>query len=362
MKILVIGGGLFGCSVAIELARNKSFQVTIVEKEFDIMMNASKVNHNRLHLGYHYLRSIPTAVQSIEGLLSFMFNYGEAVITQFPNYYAIAKKGSKTSADEFIGFCHEVGIGYDDEFPDASIMNREKIEASFKVPEPIFDYDRLKSSVKKSIGRNKIELRLNTHVKKLEKKQFGFSLELNGKVEEFDVVVNSTYVNVNYFTKALNLPEEKLLFEDVVIPFFLYPSNKFGLTIMDGEFCSVMPKGSNQNEFLLYHVKYSVLDHCFGYSNQLNQNDNIEEYIRLIYEKSSEFYPFLKKVNNFGRWRTIRTVHENNSDARVTELFSFDELDNYFVILSGKISTCMQVALRLRHILEGKESKKGFKI
>ena len=34
---------------------------------------------------------------------------------------------------------------------------------------------------------------------------------------------------------------------------------KLGLTIMDGSFCSVMPKGNNKNEFLLYHPKYSVV-------------------------------------------------------------------------------------------------------
>ena len=34
---------------------------------------------------------------------------------------------------------------------------------------------------------------------------------------------------------------------------------KIGLTIMDGPFCSVMPKGNNKNEFLLYHPKYSVV-------------------------------------------------------------------------------------------------------
>ena len=73
MKVLVIGAGLFGSSVAAILA-DKNVNIDLVEAEDDIMKLASRVNHNRIHLGYHYLRSIDTAEQSIEGLLSFLFH------------------------------------------------------------------------------------------------------------------------------------------------------------------------------------------------------------------------------------------------------------------------------------------------
>ena len=101
MKILVIGGGLFGSSVASILA-GKNVKIDLAEAEDDIMKMASRVNDNRIHLGYHYLRSIATAEQSIEGLLSFLFHFGDAVVYQFPNYYAIAKEGSKTDVNTVI--------------------------------------------------------------------------------------------------------------------------------------------------------------------------------------------------------------------------------------------------------------------
>ena len=34
---------------------------------------------------------------------------------------------------------------------------------------------------------------------------------------------------------------------------------KIGITIMDGDFCSILPKGFDKNTFLLYHVKNSVI-------------------------------------------------------------------------------------------------------
>src|SRR5688500_7393448 len=143
MRVIVIGSGLFGCCCAVELSR-AGFKVDLVDRDKDIMMQASRVNHNRIHLGYHYLRSVETAEQRIEGLLSYLINYGHAVENQFSNYYAIAKDGSKTTPEEFLNFCSKVGIGYDYEYPEAHLLNRDMLSACFKVPEPVFDYAELK--------------------------------------------------------------------------------------------------------------------------------------------------------------------------------------------------------------------------
>ncbi len=363
VKILIIGSGLFGCSAALECAKDKSYQIDLIDKENDIMLHASRCNHNRLHLGYHYLRSMSTAVQSIEGLLSFMFNYGNAAIYQFPNYYAIAKDGSKTSVKEFIDFCDQVGIGYDEEYPDPHILDPQNIASCFRVPEPIFDYTLLKDIVKERIHiESNINLRLNANCQVVKNNGRIFYVLINEKWEEYDIVVNVSYNNTNVFNDQLGIKGNRLLFEEVIIPYFLFPAGKFGLTIMDGEFCSIMPKGANKNEFLLYHVRNSVLQNHYGYDNQITYTKNLDNPIKRIYEDSAIFYPFLKEVMPFGFWQTIRTVHENKEDARVTELFSFNELDNYYVILSGKIPTCMQVALHLRHMIQGKTPKRRFKI
>ena len=55
--VVVIGGGIFGSCTAIELAKN-GINVTLVEKNTQIMQGASLNNQNRLHLGYHYPRDL----------------------------------------------------------------------------------------------------------------------------------------------------------------------------------------------------------------------------------------------------------------------------------------------------------------
>ena len=80
MDILVIGAGIFGCTIASKLS-DYNHNVVLIDVENDIMKKASKVNHNRIHFGYHYPRSTETAKQCIDSLPSFLLEYGESVIS-----------------------------------------------------------------------------------------------------------------------------------------------------------------------------------------------------------------------------------------------------------------------------------------
>ncbi len=360
MNILIIGAGLFGCCTAIELAK-AGFKIDMIDSDDDIMNQASRVNHNRIHLGYHYLRSVETAEQSIEGLLSFMFNYGNAVENQFDNYYAIAKENSKTTPEEFLNFCSKIGIGYDYEYPDKKLLDRNMLGDCFKVPEPVFDFFLLKKMVKENLVKSKVNILLKTTLTGLKKENTQYIATYNGTSKEYQVVINASYAHFNTINTLLDIPLKKLLYEKVVIPEFKYKSAAFGLTIMDGPFCSVMPKGKQENEFLLYHVKYSVIEskltQAFPDFKMRTENSHLD-----IYRNAKLFMPFLGEVSMNGFKETIRVVHENDDDARVTELYKYNGFANYFAILSGKITTCVQVALEIKHLLQGKNLVKRVKI
>jgi FAD dependent oxidoreductase len=362
MKILVIGAGLFGCSAAFVLAES-NYSVDLVEEESDIMLKASYVNHNRIHLGYHYLRSIETAEQSIEGLLSFLFYYGDSVIYQFPNFYGIASIGSKSTPQQFLDFCNNVGIGYEEDYPDKLMLNREKVDACFKVPEPVWDYPSLKATVIKNMERSKVNLFLKTKCEHIKiHNDHPFEVTLNGEIKHYDVVINATYANLNKVNSMLGIKNKMLLYEDVVIPVFNYHSSPVGLTIMDGPFCSIMPHGKVANEFLLYNVKESVLrskHDIFKPDFEIQENNFSED---KIYEASVDFMPFLKNVTHNYCTRTVRTVFENSDDARLSEVSTYSGVKNYYSILSGKVTTCMQVALEIKHAIQGKKNAKRFKI
>jgi hypothetical protein len=361
MQILVIGGGLFGCCAAIELAR-AGFKVDLIDRSNDIMLHASRVNHNRIHLGYHYLRSIETAEQSIEGLLSFLFNYGHAVENQFPNYYAIAKEGSRTTPDEFLNFCSKVGIGYDYEYPQEHLLDKTSLNACFKVPEPVFDYSVLKKQVGDNLKKSGVNMILNAELTSLSKAADGtFHVNYGGQQKVYGAVVNASYASFNNINAMLGIPLKKLLYEQVVIPEFRYSHAQFGLTVMDGPFCSVMPKGKDRDSFLLYHVKQSVFENSLTHTLPEFSPKSDKE-VDEIYRQSTLFMPFLREVKRVTHNEVTRVVHRNSDDARLTELYIYPEHRNYFAVLSGKITTCIQVALEIKHILQGRRADKRFRI
>ncbi|TAH09090.1 MAG: FAD-binding oxidoreductase [Sphingobacteriia bacterium] len=349
MRVLVIGGGMFGSCAAIVLSE-AGYKVDLVEREKELMTQASYVNHNRIHLGYHYLRSIETAEQSMEGLLSFMYHFGNSVVSQFPNYYAIAKDGSKTTTEQFTQFCDKVAIEYDEGYPDKSYLNPLLLDSCFKVPEPVFDFSSIKSTIQKRlVACNILFNTLCTGLNKLHSGLFEAKFNHETSIHHYDIVINATYAGYNSINHLLGLPLKKLLYEYVSIPQFKLNIDPIGLTIMDGPFCSIMPNGKNKNEFLLYSVDHSIIDknlslNCPNFTF-INKED-------IIYKESTHYLPFLTKVKRNGMNSTIRTVYENSDDARLTELFTYDDVPNYFSILSGKVTTCWQVALDIKHIVQ----------
>ena len=102
-KISIIGGGIFEFKIFKNLTKKK-LDLTLIEKEKDILNGATTNNLNRIHKGYHYPRDIETVNQSKLGYKLFKKNYPKAVLKNFKNYYCISNEG-KVSFDNYLKFC-----------------------------------------------------------------------------------------------------------------------------------------------------------------------------------------------------------------------------------------------------------------
>jgi hypothetical protein len=342
MKIIVIGAGIFGITTALTLSKN-GYDVTLVECENDIMTKASKCNHNRLHFGFHYPRSVKTAKQSLDGYDIFYNNFSNSISTNFPNYYLIEKNG-KVSGDEFKLFCDELYIHYEESSPNNIDVNMNNISLSTITNEPIFDFESIKSDLNNRLINSNVKLILNHKITNI------------SKLNDFDIIINTTYRNINKINGLFNIEPIKLKLQDVIVPIFKMKSDKIGLTIMDGEYCSIMPKGFEENTFLLYHVKHSVLKQIEGYiipDDWINNDSNyINDKINDIYESSITYYPFLKDCEKISYWRTIRALPINDDDERLSTL-TINNVDDKKIItlLSGKITTCWLMSEKILKIL-----------
>jgi hypothetical protein len=329
-KIAIVGAGIFGCSIALELEK-EGYEVVLFEIENDIMLKASKNNHNRIHYGYHYPRSLETTRQSLDGLLSFVANYSEAILYGFKNYYSIAKENSLTNPSQFEHFCKEAGIGFKNEYPSNEIMNPNKIAESYLVEEPIYDWTKLQDIVKKKLDNSKVQVK--------------YSTDFTNSEESFDFVINCTYSNLNEINKFMNVEEQKFHMQDVIIPIFKSDIDKIGLTVMDGPFCSIMPKGFEKNTFLLYHAKYSILEEVA--SDVLKNNSDIVSCQEILIKDATEYFPFLSKSKFDGFWRTNRAIPITNNDQRLSEIITYKDNPNYITIFSGKITTAVKIAKQI---------------
>lgn len=348
MRVCVIGAGLFGCMTALKLAEQGYF-VDLIEQSSDILQGASKHNQNRIHFGYHYPRSIKTTTDSLIGFESFRKVFNPS-IEYFDNYYAIANEGSKSTPEDFEAFCNNMNIWLKQEYPDDYLLNKKEIAKCYKVNEPIFNYGRMKAIVKYLLANSNVDLHLNTIISDIrdnDQTYHRFVVTTNRFSYCYRILINTTYSNINCINKMLNLPLRTYLFEDVVIPKFHYEHKPFGITIMDGPFCSVLPYGGNDNQFLLSHVKYSVFSHKF----RKQETKPVDLNINCIFDASSKFMPFLKTCKPHNTYHCRKIIWENKDDSRQSIIYN--DLPNYYSVLSGKVTTCIDVANNLVGRIKG---------
>ena len=101
MRIRVLGGGWYGCHVALGLIR-EGHHVEVHEKADRLFSGASGANPARLHLGFHYPRSHATRALSQANYNGFMEVYGDFTRGIPVNIYAIANDHSLVDFGNYV--------------------------------------------------------------------------------------------------------------------------------------------------------------------------------------------------------------------------------------------------------------------
>jgi hypothetical protein len=340
-KVAVVGAGIFGVTSALKL--DGDFDVTLFEKNNDILQNASSINQYRLHRGYHYPRSIETAVSAKHGTQTFLKEYPCEL--ESPNqYYAIASFGSKVTSDDYESFMNSVGLDYEE--VESDLLVDTSIEKLYKVNEGLFDPYKLYDLCNKKLN--------NSEIIRLTNCEFTKDSE-----SEFDYIVNAAYANVNQISDN----KRKYQFELCEKPLIKLPDEYkgVGIIIMDGPFTCIDPYSDTD-----YHIVGNVV-HAIHHSNVgeypeipmklkdlLNKgvikNPKITKWSKFKHTLS-QFFTNIDEVEHIGSMYTIRTVLSNRDydDARPSIVDK--ESKSKYLIFSGKISTAVDAADELHNYI-----------
>ncbi len=340
VRVAVVGGGIFGVTAAVRLAR-AGYPVDLIERSRDLLMAASGINQFRLHRGYHYPRSPETSTSCQEAEAGFLEEYGKALVGGITHYYAIAKEGSLVSAEDYLAFCERQRLEYEVAWPD--ILRRETVELCLKVREELIDLAAWRGLCWAKLRHAGVQVRLSTEADER-------------LLEAYDFVIVSTYATLNALLSRFPAEQIQYQFELCEKPVVRLPKAFHGqsLVIMDGPFMCVDPFGRT-GLFVLGNVVEAIHHTTVGmlpvadarYRPLLNAgvvaHPPVTRFNAFI-AAASRFIPQIAQAEHIGSMFTFRAVlpGKEETDERPTMVRRIS--DRVATIFSGKIGTCVAAA------------------
>ncbi|MFZ5863957.1 MAG: NAD(P)/FAD-dependent oxidoreductase [Nitrospirota bacterium] len=262
----VIGGGFFGCRLALELKRQGYDRVVVLEREADILKRASFANQARVHRGYHYPRSFLTALRSRVNVPRFEEEYRDCIDRSFEHYYAVSTISSLTgiSAARFRTFCDRIGAPLEPAPAEVRrLFNSELIEDVFAVREYAFDAVKLRLAIRRQMSRMGVALALDTDVHTVGRAPDGrvdIAFERLGRPGQLlaNRAFNCGFARANRLLHDSGLPALPLRHELAELALVTPPEAlvRRAITVVCGPFFSLMPFPS-RGLHSLSHVRYT---------------------------------------------------------------------------------------------------------
>ncbi len=175
---IIIGGGFFGAYIALQL-KEKYNSILVLEQESDLLLHASLNNQARVHNGYHYPRSLSTAISSSRHFKTFCNEFKTAIKNDFAKYYAIANIGSKTSSTQFYRLFKQFDI-FIESVPHhiKAMFNKKLVSDVFLTREYAFDAAILREILKERLESKNIEIATNTQAVCVREDKVGLCVEI----------------------------------------------------------------------------------------------------------------------------------------------------------------------------------------
>jgi hypothetical protein len=248
---IIIGAGLYGLYAALFCAK-KGQRVLVLEQDEEAFSRATYANQARVHMGYHYPRSLSTALKSAGYFQRFVEDFSFCIHREFDQIYGTSAHFSWTDAKEFAKFCKSAGIACE-EIPTRRYFKPGQCDGAFLTKEYTYDARLLRDYFLERLKEYPgVTLSFDHPVTAIARQGINWLVTTmhQGKEETWEApfVLNAAYASVNQILSMGGVDSgEPFAIKYELCEIILCQTSEnlrdVGLTVMDGPFFSVMPFG-----------------------------------------------------------------------------------------------------------------------
>jgi len=340
-------------------------RVVVIEMGDDLLQRASYHNQARVHRGYHYPRSLMTALRSRLNYPRFVEDFADCVYDEFDQYYAVGRKLSKVSAGQYRNFMNRIGAPMREAPAEVRDLFESKlIEAVFAVTECAFDPVRLKQCLRARLEEAGVEVRLCTQARRV-MPDAGGTLTLECESSDGEAlepvrgswIFNCTYSQLNGLLENSGLAPIPIKQELTEMALVEMPAGlrNIGLTVMCGPFFSTMPfppLGCHT----LSHVRYTPHAH---WRERPGARFDPYEYLAaharkthfpMMIQDARRYVPMLAECRQKGSLWEIKTLLPQSEldDGRPILFQRTAEHPNLICVMGGKIDNIYDLPHELK--------------
>ena len=208
---------------------------------------ATYINQARVHQGYHYPRSISTAMKSAGYFERFNKDYAFCVNKEFDQIYATSSEYSWSNGKQFKEFCKAAGIPCEELYP-GNYFKEGMCDGVFRTREYTYDARILKDYFLLELEKypELVEIRYGVKILGIDREIDRYIINCaDGIKYSSKFVLNATYAGTNQILDMVGFEKFGIKYElcEIILCDVNDKLKEIGFTVMDGPFFSIMPFG-----------------------------------------------------------------------------------------------------------------------
>lgn len=253
---IIIGAGLYGLYSALSCAK-RGQNVIVLECDPMPFGRATYINQARVHQGYHYPRSISTAMKSAGYFERFNKDFAFCINKEFDQIYATSSEYSWSNGKQFKDFCKAANIPCEELHP-GNYFKNGMCDGAFRTREYTYDAMILKDYYLEELAKfpNSVRIKYGVDITEIKKDTDIYIINAaDGTAYGSGFVLNATYAGTNQILAMAGFEKFGIKYElcEIILCNVNDRLKDIGFTVMDGPFFSIMPFGKTG-----YHSLTSV--------------------------------------------------------------------------------------------------------